>query len=185
MKKFWLFLIIFVGLVFGFSFAQIPSSFLYQEKKIPEKLVKRELRAESSLNKKNKDNTVGEFSGSQLSGWFLNVKRWSLFFWEKKQKEALICITWDKLVIRNSLSQKSLEASKKLFSLVEVSTKIGYNTKKITALAEKLQNLSIQIAKDCSPLEFQKHRQQIKEALDSLKTELQLFKQYVRHLSNR
>lgn len=95
------------------------------------------------------------------------------------------CISWDQILIRNNLVIKAQEASKKLSWLIVLSSKIGFDIKNFSSLAKNLETLSSQIEKDCSLSDFQKHRQQIRANLDSLKTEISLLKQYILRLRNR
>lgn len=95
------------------------------------------------------------------------------------------CITWDQILIRDRLVTKAQESSKKLSWLIVLSSKIAYDTKNFSSLAQNLEFLSSQIAKDCLPIDFQKHRQQIKGNLDLLKVEISTLKQYIINLRNR
>lgn len=137
-------------------------------------------------------------SGSYLSGqnkkinkiWsWLNLLSWNKLLSglqiNKKLSKTWFCITWDQLIIRDTLSNKAQEASKKLYWLIKIASKIKYPTDKITLLAQKLQTLSSKIKNDCSPNDFKTHRDQIKSSLVLLKEEIASLKKYIYNIRNR
>lgn len=110
------------------------------------------------------------------------------FFSPKKQDRIVntgSCITGNTLLIRDRLSTKAEEASKKLDWLLPLVSKINYNTTKISSLANDFEKLSFEISKDCLLSDFQKHRNQIKTDLDYLKIEINLLKKHINRLRNR
>lgn len=128
---------------------------------------------------------------TQLSDTEISKKRTfkediQTFFSNKKQFNLNTgsCITWNQLLVRDKLSIKAQEASKKIFWLVELSDKINYDTKNLSLFAKNLEKLSFEITQDCVLSDFQEHRQQIRANLDLLKTEIQSLKQYIVRLRN-
>ncbi len=103
----------------------------------------------------------------------------------KKTITSDFCFSWKNLLVRDNLSKKAKESSDKVFWLVLLASKINYNVENFQALAQELQVLSSQIAKDCLLSDFQNHREQIKKSLDSLKKEMVSFKKYVANLRNK
>lgn len=95
------------------------------------------------------------------------------------------CFSWKTLLLRDNLSSKIQQASKKNLKLIDLTDKLGYDNKKIVDITQNLQSLWDQIAKDCSLSDFQEHRQQARELLDLLKIEISSLKKYIANLRNK
>ena len=95
------------------------------------------------------------------------------------------CFSWKMLLLRDNLSNKIQQASKKNLKLIDLTNKLGYDNKKILDITQNLQSLWDQIAKDCSLSDFQEHRQQARELLNLLKIEISSLKKYIANLRNR
>jgi hypothetical protein len=66
-----------------------------------------------------------------------------------------------------------------------LASKINYDTKNLSSLAQDLQNISYQLSEDCVLSDFHKHREQMRATLNLLKIEISSLKKHIANLRNR
>ncbi|MDD3263203.1 MAG: hypothetical protein PHR61_05195 [Candidatus Absconditabacteria bacterium] len=104
---------------------------------------------------------------------------------ESKSVKSDLCISGQKLLIGDNFSKKAQESSNKILGLVVLASKINYDTKNLSSLAQDLQNISYQLSEDCVLSDFHKHREQMRATLNLLKIEISSLKKHIANLRNR
>jgi len=111
------------------------------------------------------------------------------FFQPQKKTESAanvdVCFWWKEIFIRDNLAKKTKESSDKIFWLIDLALKIGYDTDSLEVFAEKLESVWSQIKNDCLLPDLNKHRQQIKNITNSLKKEIIYLRAYIVDLRNQ